>query len=63
VGGARSGVGSSAEARRSLIRAIESAGESGWHLQTDRRTNANVMRVFEVVHFERLIPGYDSARA
>jgi len=46
-----------------LIRAMEDATRNGWRLQIDRNVPPQAMRVFELVHFERLIPGYDSSKA
>lgn len=43
-----------------LIRAIDDAQSNGWRLQIDRHVTHQVARLLELVHFERLIPGYDS---
>jgi anti-anti-sigma factor len=43
-----------------LIRAIDDAEHHGWRLQIDPNMAPQVMRLFKLVHFERLIPGYDS---
>ena len=43
-----------------LIRAIDDANSNGWRLQIDRAMPPQVMRLLQLVHFERLIPGYDS---
>jgi anti-anti-sigma factor len=45
---------------QALIRAMDDASANGWHLRIDRRVARQAMRLFEVLHFERLIPGYDS---
>jgi anti-anti-sigma factor len=43
-----------------LIRAMNDASANGWHLRIARDLTPQVIRVFELTHFERLIPGYDS---
>jgi anti-sigma B factor antagonist len=43
-----------------LIRAMDDANANGWRLQIDRAVGPQVMRLLQLVHFERLIPGYDS---
>jgi anti-sigma B factor antagonist len=45
---------------RALIWAIDDANRNGWHLQIERNVAPQPARLFELVHFERLIPGYDS---
>lgn len=45
-----------------LIRAIDEAESNGWRLQIDRAVTSQVRRLFELVHLERVIPGYDSDR-
>src|SRR5262249_14467688 len=44
-----------------LIRAMEAASKDGWRLQIDRNVPPQAMRGFELGHFERLTPGYDSS--
>jgi anti-sigma B factor antagonist len=43
-----------------LIRAMNDASANGWRLQINRDMSPQVERVLKLVHFERLIPGYDS---
>jgi len=48
---------------QALVRAIDDAHTNGWHLQIGREVAPQVMRLFELVGVEGLIPGYDSTRS
>jgi anti-anti-sigma factor len=45
---------------QALIQAMNDADANGWQLQIDRDVTPQVLRLFRLVHFDRLIPGYDS---